>query len=1035
MMGDLSLPAYSNAGTGTGGINNYYDGFVAAVQDLLGGDTNLTAQVLDAYWSNFITPADIVFLHTNGFNSVRVPFTFEEFYQMTNWANNYPTNGYDINTGFTYLDRLVGWCSTNGIYVIPDLHCAPGGPNNFSVTNYGGTLNTNTASVFASAPNLALAGHIWTRIASHYATNGWIGGYDLLNEPVNTSGGGQVGSPTLANTYSNLVKAIRAVDPNHLLLCEGDYYASTLWDVANTGWTDPNSNLAFSDHDYGSTLPLSTDNRSTCVAANVPIWGGEFGINSTRWYNRILATTYENPVTLTAGGRTSTIVEGHCFWAYKSTQFYTLVQNPQTPGWNALKAYWASGNTSPKPSVTNAFTWLMSYAQAVNFSNCLVHIETLDSLTRTNTTSTGRGFAQSGRPYKAGVTIPGKIFAVDYDMGDSNITYLDAVSEDQANRGPVGTLWNNGSFGRCDGVDNQVCADPGTLLKVGWNDAGEWQRHSVICTPGTYNLYLRYAGGASGGQIKVSLLTLNGTNNTLMLSSNNLSGTLTLPSTGSYTAYSTYLLNNVVITNSGAASLQFDVVSPGYDLVWAAFVPAAGPPLPPLGEARVGAQLGIPLELTTGLEAVAGNGESALNWVASDGATGYAVKRAFTSGGPYATVAYCAAPSYLDTGLSNGLPCFYVVTSTNAFGESAPSAEANATPQPTSLPTPWMDQDVGVATRWNGDPADVGWPGSGSFGGGLYSVSGAGVDIWNNADSFHFVFRAVAGDCTNIVRVASLQNTDPWAKAGLMLRETLNQDSANAFIAITAQNGGLFSYRSATAAGSASFGQSGLNTPYWVKLVRLGNSFTAYTSPNGSAWTQTGSPVTIPMAGTILVGLAVTAHDSSQLNTATFGNLSVAAQLPAIPANLLATPTTVQITLNWSSAAGAASYTVRRSTTNGGPYTVIATSVLATNWLDTTVANGTTYYYVVSAASPNGESVPSNQAAASVPLPALSVASTGTNIVLSWPVTATAFALYSTTNLAPPIFWTAVTNATTNSSGSLVLPVNTGSEFFRLISP
>jgi hypothetical protein len=624
---------------------------------------------------------------------------------------------------------------------------------------------------------------------------------------------------------------------------------------------------------------------------------------------------------------------------------------------------------------------------------------------------------------------------VDYDMGDSNITYSDTVSEDQANRGPVGTLWNNGSFGRCDGVDDQICADPGTLLKVGWNDAGEWQRHLLTCTPGTYNLYVRYAGGATGGQIKLSLLTLNSTNNTLVLSSNNLTGTLTLPSTGSYTAYSTYVLNNVTVTNFGAATLQFNVISPGYDLLWAAFVPATGPPLPPLGESRIGAQGGIPVGLTAGLDAAAGNGVIALNWVASEGATGYLVKRALTTGGPYATIGYCTAANYLDAGLSNGLTYVYVITATNAFGESAPCAEANATPKPTTLPGPWLDQDVGVATSWNGDPADVGWPGSASFGGGLYTVSGAGVDIWNNADSFHFAFRAVAGDCTNIVLVASLQNTDPWAKAGLMLRETLNQDSANAFIAITAQNGGLFSYRSASAASSASFGQSGLTAPYWVKLVRLGNTFTAFTSPNGSTWTQTGSTVTIPMAGTVLVGLAVTAHNNTQLNTATFGNFIVVAQPPATPMNLLATPSSSQVSLNWSTATDAASYTVRRSITNGGPYTVIASGVLTTNWLDIAIFNGTTYYYLVTAVSPNGESAPSNQAAATVPLPALSVASTGTNIILSWPGTANPFVLYNTTNLVSPISWSLVTNATTNSFGALVLPVETASQFFRLMSP
>ena len=273
-----------------------------------------------------------------------MPFDFEEFFQVTNWANNYPSNGFDINVGFKYLDNLVGWCSSNGIYVILDFHCPPGGPNNLSVVNYGGTTNTNTASVFTSPSNLALCGHIWARIAAHYATNHWIGGWDLLNEPVNTSvSGQQVGSPTLSNTYSNLVKAIRAVDPNHMLLCEGDLYASTLYDVDDTGWKDPNSNLSFSDHDYGSTLPLGTGNRSTAVAANVPDWAGEFGINSTRWYNRIVNGTYVNPTTLTSGGRTATIVQGNCFWAYKSCQYYTVVQNPETPGWNRLKAYWASG--------------------------------------------------------------------------------------------------------------------------------------------------------------------------------------------------------------------------------------------------------------------------------------------------------------------------------------------------------------------------------------------------------------------------------------------------------------------------------------------------------------------------------------------------------------------------------------------------------------------------------------------------------------------------------------------------------------------
>ncbi len=1038
MMGNPNLSGlYANAGTGSGGIANYYDGFVAAVQDLMGGDTNLTAQVLDTYWSNYITAADIAYLHSQGFNTVRVPFDFEEFFQVTNWANNYPNNGYDTDVGFKYFDNLLGWCASNNIYVIPDFHCPPGGPNNFSVTNYGGGLNTNTASVFASPSNLQLAGHIWSRIAARYATNQWLGGYDLLNEPVNTSFGGQVGSPTLGNTYTNLIGAIRSVDTNHMIICEGDDYASTLSDVNTTGWTDPSGNLAYSDHDYGSPLPLGTGNRATAVGANVPDWAGEFGINSTRWYNRIRSTTYEKPTTLMSKGRTATIIEGNCFWAYKSSQYYTVVQNPQTPGWNTLKAYWASGNTLPKPSVANAYGWLVEYAEAANFSNCITHPEIVDALMRPNTTANSTGFAQVGIPYVNGTTIPGKIFAVDYDMGDSNITYSDTVSEDQANHGPGGTAWNSGFFGRDDGVDTGASTDPGTLLKVGWNDAGEWQRHTVTSTPGVYDIYIRYGGGAAGGQIRISSLVLNSANNTVVLSSNNLTGTVTLPSTGGYGTYSTFRVGNVTVTNSGPASIQVDVVTAGYDLVWIEFVPTGGAPLPPVGESLPGAQPGFSVGLTAGVAAVAGNGEVSLNWVQSESATNYNIKRATVSGGPYDTVGSATALSWVDTGLMNDTTYYYVLSAVNAAGEGANSSEANATPQPTTLPSPWMDQDVGVLVQWSGDAGDVGWPGSASFAGGTYTVKGSGIDIWNNADSLHFAYRAISGDCTNIIRVTAVQNTDPWAKAGIMIRESLNQDSVNAFVGITSQNGSIFSSRPATGGACTSFGQSGVGAPYWVKLVRIGNTFTGYSSANGSTWTQIGSPMVIAMDEDVLVGMAVTAHNQTVLNAATFDNVVVTHPTPNAPSGLNATADLTQEALNWAPAPGANSYNVLRSTTDGGPYTPIATDIADTNYTDTTITNGTTYYYVVTTVNANGESADSNQATALAPLPGLGFSYADGSITFSWPASATSFSLYSTTDLTPPATWLPVTNDVVNQGGILTisLPIEGGNNFFRLATP
>jgi aryl-phospho-beta-D-glucosidase BglC (GH1 family) len=1040
MMGNVSLPNYANAGTGGGGINNYYDALTAAIRDVLGGDTNLTAQVLDAYWSNFVSAADIAYLRSQGFNSVRVPFTFEEFFQVTNWANNYPSNGFDVSTGFKYLDNLVAWCSSNSIYVIPDMHCAPGGPNNWSVTNYGGGLNTNSASVFASASNLALAEHIWARIAARYAANPWIGGYDLLNEPVNTSSPSlQVGSPWLSQTYAALVSAIRAVDANHLLLCEGDLYATTFYDVNNTGWTD--ANWSFSDHDYGSALPLGTGNRAAAVGANVPDWAGEFGLNSTRWYNRIVTGTYENPVTLTANGRTATITQGHCFWAYKSCLWDTVVENPQTAGWNTLKAYWASGNTLPKPSVSNAFNWLIGYAQAANFSNCIVHIEVADSLTRPATDFLYEGFAQYGLPYKNGVTIPGTIFAVDYDMGDSNVVYSDTVSESDINEGVSGPAWNSGFFGRDEGVSQTTCDDPGTLLKVGWNVAGDWQRHTVNCTPGTYNLFIRYAGGAAGGQMSVSLMNLARTNGAVVLASNNVSGIVSLPAPyASYTTYSTCVVSNVVVTNSGLCSLQFNVVAAGYDLAWVAFVPADGPPLPPAGETVVGAQPGIPRGLANGIQAAAGNQEIALNWVASPTAASYNVKRALASGGPYTTIASPAALGFLDTGLSNGVNYFYVVSAVNSNGESANSAQAVATPRAASLPSPWMDGDVGVAALWSGDAGDVGWPGAAQFAGETYTVSGSGIDIWNSADSFHYVFRAVSGDCALIAQVASLQNADnnvdPWAKAGVMVRESLNQDSANAFMSITGNNGSLFSWRPAAGLPSQSASSSGA-APCWVKLVRSGNTFTGLVSTMGVTWTQVGSQ-TIPMASNVFAGLAVTAHNNTELDTATFTGESLSITLPAAPAALAAAASPAQIALTWPSVSGADSYNVKRSAFSGGPYATVAMVINATNYADAAITNGITNYYVVTAVNANGESGDSPQASAAAPLPAITASgpAIGGAFTLSWPVSALNFTLCAAPALGPGANWTPVTNGQAVAGGTIFVTLSISgppAQFFRLV--
>ena len=355
------------------------------------------------------------------------------------------------------------------------------------------------------------------------------------------------------------------------------------------------------------------------------------------------------------------------------------------------------------------------------------------------------------------------------------------------------------------------------------------------------------------------------------------------------------------------------------------------------------------------MTATAGNGQVALNWLAVSNATSYIVQRAATSGGPYTNLASVTTTNYTDTAVVIGGTYYYVVSAQNSAGASTNSAQASATLS-VNEPSFWLTQDIGA----------VGTAGSVNFSNGVFTVAGAGADIFNTADSFRFVYVPVTGACTIVVRVVSLQNIDPWSKAGVMIRDSTNANAANAFIAVTPGNGVTWQYRSSDGGVTSSNNTTGLSAPYWVKLVWSGSAFTGYASPDGVNWTQQGTAA-FTMASTNYVGLAVVSRNPSTLCTATLDNVTTTGwtnyTLPPAPASLAATGGNKQVVLTWTAASGVTSYNVQRSVTFGGPYIVI-TNVTATSFTDTNVANGTYYYYVVSALNPAGQGPNSAQACA-----------------------------------------------------------------------
>jgi len=182
---------------------------------------------------------------------------------------------------------------------------------------------------------------------------------------------------------------------------------------------------------------------------------------------------------------------------------------------------------------------------------------------------------------------------------------------------------------------------------------------------------------------------------------------------------------------------------------------------------------------------------------------------------------------------------------------------------PTTLPAPKASNDIGA----------VGIEGSAGYEVGTYTLSGSGADIWDGADAFQYVHETLTGDGDMIARVASLDYTNDWAKAGVMIRESLASDSRHASMYVTPTMGTAFQWRTDPGVGTGHIAYGGA-PPAWVKISRRGNTFTGYTSTDGANWAYVGS-ATFYMPPTVYFGMALTSHNNGMLCRATFDNVNI----------------------------------------------------------------------------------------------------------------------------------------------------------------
>ncbi|MFC1604080.1 LamG-like jellyroll fold domain-containing protein [Planctomycetota bacterium] len=198
----------------------------------------------------------------------------------------------------------------------------------------------------------------------------------------------------------------------------------------------------------------------------------------------------------------------------------------------------------------------------------------------------------------------------------------------------------------------------------------------------------------------------------------------------------------------------------------------------------------------------------------------------------------------------------------------------------------WTARGVTELSLWfRGYPASVGSFVEGPVG--TYTMTASGTDIWNMADEFHYAFKQLTGVGSITARVESVEYTNPWAKAGVMIRETLEPGSKFVAVYITPTNadgtptqGCRFQGRTSTDGSAtsdtsvATDGQRAVTAPYWIKLERdFSGNFKGYYSSNGSTWTPLIWKPGVSMSSNVYIGLALTSLDADLTCEAKFSGV------------------------------------------------------------------------------------------------------------------------------------------------------------------
>ena len=486
----------------------------------------------DRLWmDNNFCEEDMKFLSQQGFNTLRVPMHYKYF---TLPIEKEPVAGEQtwLQEGFDRIDSMCVWAERWGILLILDMHACPGGQSSGDICDY----DSSKPSLWESEANRTKLTALWQKIAERYKDEKCVAAYDLINETNWTLASS---NKLLWDTFKAIIKAIRQVDTNHIVILEGNSYSN---DYTGFPSTKMDTKMMLQFHRYGvyNTTGQVQYMADMATKYRCPVYIGEFGENSNSWTAGCVRLYDE---AMQFGGWTC--------WPMKKSNINTLLQVKRVSSYDNVISQWQNGT---RPSATTLWNACKAWAVAQHISKCTVRTDYIDALLR-------RPFNDDCLPF-ASYQTGDYIYAAHYDMGAPGRAYWDTDDASYQYNGEDFTNWQRGWVYRNDGVD--LYSSPNDTKNCGYyvgeTKDGEWLQYTIENPneAANWQLQLRYAINSGTSTIRITV------NDRPVTASTKLS------STGGYTTWSTKNFTGITLP-TGTLRVRIYIEKGGLNINWLRF--------------------------------------------------------------------------------------------------------------------------------------------------------------------------------------------------------------------------------------------------------------------------------------------------------------------------------------------------------------------------------------------------------------------------------------------------------------------------------